>query len=441
MRLTYTQTITITSLGLIFLGGFLLCLPISSRTDEWTQPLDAIFTAISAVSVTGLVLFDTFTHWSVVGQIIILLLIQIGGIGFMTVITMFSVFLKRKIGLHERQILVQSAGLLKLGGVVRLIKRIIIITLCIEAIGAFFLAFRFCPQMGMTNGIYYAVFHSISSFCNAGFDLMGKYGQFSSLTSYAKDAVVSLTVMLLIILGGMGFIVLDDIRMHRFNAHKYSLHTKITLSVSGMLILLGFVLFYVFENNGQLADFTFGEKIIASLFQSVTPRTAGYNSIDTSGLTEASVLLTIALMFIGGSSGSTAGGIKTSTLAILVMSAVSSIRRTNSMTIYKRTINDKTFRYAASIVSIYLFMIIAAAVIICAVEPVSLKEALFESTSALGTVGLSLGITPALGITAKTVITFLMFAGRLGWITLLLAFAKKHIAPTIKRPGEKILIG
>jgi trk system potassium uptake protein TrkH len=441
LKLTYTQVITITFSALILFGGILLCLPIASRSGGWTPPLDALFTSTSAACVTGLVLYDTWTHWSLFGQIVILFLFQIGGIGFMTVITMFSIFLKRKIGLYERQVLVQSTGLLKLGGVVQLIKRIVLLSLCIELIGAALLALRFCPLMGVKSGIYNAVFHSVSAFCNAGFDLMGKYGQFSSLGYFVKDFPVIITLILLIVSGGIGFVVLDDICIYKFKTEKYSLHTKITLTVTGILILLGLILFYLFESNGMLAGFTVPEKLLAALFQSVTARTSGFYAIDTPGLKEASVILAMAFMFIGGGSGSTAGGIKTSTLAILVLSAVNSTRRVNKMLIFKRNLSDKTVKYASSIVTIYLFVVLAAAIIICSVEPFSLREALFESVSALGTAGLSLGITPILGNAAKTVVIILMFSGRLGWITLLLAFARKHIDPAFERPGEKILIG
>ena len=419
----------------------MLCLPIASRSGVRTPPLDALFTSTSAACVTGLVLYDTFTHWSLFGQIVILSLFQIGGIGFMTVITMFSIFLKRKIGLYERQVLVQSTGLLKLGGVVQLIKRIVLLSLCIELVGSALLALRFCPLMGVKTGVYNAVFHSISAFCNSGFDLMGKYGQFSSLGYFVKDFPVTITLVFLIITGGIGFVVLDDICIYKFRFEKYSLHTKITLTVTGILILLGLILFYVFESNGLLAGFTVPQKLLAALFQSVTARTSGFYAIDTAGLKEASVILAMVFMFIGGGSGSTAGGIKTSTLAILVLSAVNSTRKMNKMLIFKRNLSDKTVKYASSIVTIYLFAVITSAIIICSFEPFSLREALFESVSALGTAGLSLGITPVLGSAAKTVVILLMFSGRLGWITLLLAFAKKHIDPAFDRPGEKILIG
>lgn len=359
----------------------------------------------------------------------------------MTVITMFSIFLKRKIGLYERQVLVQSTGLLKLGGVVNLIKRIVLLSLCIEFAGAVCLALRFCPLMGIKSGIYNAVFHSVSAFCNAGFDLMGKYRPYSSFSFFVKDFPVNIIFVFLIVTGGIGFVVLDDIRIYKFKTEKYSLHSKITLTVTGLLISLGLILFYAFESSGLFAGFTVTEKLTASLFQSVTSRTSGFNAVDTSRLKESSVILAMVFMFIGGGSGSTAGGIKTSTLAILVMSAVNSTRKMNKMLIYKRKLSDKTVKYASSIVTIYLFVVLTAAIIICSVEPFPFREVLFESVSALGTAGLSLGITPVLGNAAKTVIIVLMFSGRLGWVTLLLAFAKKHIDPPFERPGEKILIG
>jgi trk system potassium uptake protein TrkH len=310
-----------------------------------------------------------------------------------------------------------------------------------EFIGAVLLALHFCPLMGFKSGVYNAVFHSVSAFCNAGFDLIGKYGQFSSLSYFVHDFPVTITLVLLIITGGIGFVVLDDIRIYKFKFEKYSLHTKITLTVTGILIVLGAILFCAFEFNGVFADFNVPEKLLASVFQSVTSRTSGFSAIDTSDLKEASVILAMVFMFIGGGSGSTAGGIKTSTLAILVMSTVNSTRKMNKMMIYKRMLSDKTVKYASSIVTIYLFVVVTAAILICCAEPFSLRETLFECVSALGTAGLSLGITPLLGSAAKIIVIVLMFSGRLGWLTLLLAFAKKHVDPSFERPGEKILIG
>ncbi|MCL2138099.1 MAG: Trk family potassium uptake protein [Treponema sp.] len=419
----------------------MLCLPIASKNREWTPYSQSFFTSANALCITGFLLYDTWTHWSFFGQLIILLLFQIGGIGFMTIITMFSVFIKRKIGLHERQLLLQSAGVLKLGGVVRLIKRVFAISLIIELAGACFLAIRFIPEMGFLDGAWNAIFHSVSAFCNAGYDLMGKYSEFSSLRLFVNDTLVNLTIIILIILGGIGFLVLDDIVIHKFKFRKFTLNSKLTLSVTGILILLGWVLFYLFEKDRAYVHLSENSKILASLFQSVTPRTAGFYTIEPSLLKDASIFLTIVLMFIGGSSGSTAGGIKTTTLIILVLNSLNSFRKTRSMVAFKRRLDDKTAKRAAAIVSIYVFAIVTATLLLCAMEPYSLKEALFDSVSALGTVGLSIGATATLSFMGKLVIVILMFAGRIGWVTLLLALVKKRIDPPMERPKEKILIG
>lgn len=441
LKLSYTQTIALGFAVLICVGALILCLPISSRSGEWTSPLDTLFTATSATCVTGLVLYDTYTQWSIVGQLVILFLIQLGGIGFMTVITMFSIFMKRRIGLHERQLLVQSAGTLRLSGVVRLIKRIVTGSICFELLGAALLATRFCPQMGFWRGIYNAIFHSVSAFCNAGFDLMGKYGEFSSLTSYAGDSVVSLTIAMLIVIGGIGFVVWDDIVKHKWKFGEYTLHSKIVLTVTGLLIGAGWILFYLFEARGVLSGLNGTDKVIAALFQSVTPRTAGFNIIDMAGLSESGSFLTIILMFIGGSSGSTAGGIKTTTLAVLFLSAFASSRKIRHVKVYKRRIEDSIVREAGAFFTVYITTVTSATMLLCAIEPFSLKEILFEVVSAIGTVGLTIGITPFLGAASKAVIILLMFIGRVGWLTLAIALAGKHFDPPVERVPEKILIG
>lgn len=441
LKLSHTQTIACGFVVLIFIGALILCLPISSRSGEWTSLLDTLFTATSATCVTGLVLYDTYTQWSIVGQLVILFLIQLGGIGFMTVITMFSIFMKRRIGLHERQLLVQSAGTLKLSGIIRLIKRIVIGSLCFELSGAVLLAIRFCPQMGFWEGVYNAIFHSVSAFCNAGFDIMGKYGQYSSLTSYVGDPVISLTISMLIVIGGIGFVVWDDIAKNKWRFREYSLHSKIVLTVTGMLIGVGWLLFYLFEARGVLSEFSVTDKVIAALFQSITPRTAGFNTIDIAGLSESGSFLTIILMFIGGSSGSTAGGIKTTTLAVLFLNVFASSRKMRHVNVYKRRIEDNLIREASAFIIVYLTTVTAATMLICVFEPFSLKQILFEVVSAIGTVGLTVGVTPSLGSVAKVVIILLMFVGRVGWLTLVFALAGKHFDPPIERVPEKILIG
>ncbi len=441
LKFSYTQTIAFGFALIILVGALILCLPISSRSGEWTSLLDTLFTATSATCVTGLVLYDTYMQWSIVGQLVILFLIQLGGIGFMTVITMFSIFMKRRIGLHERQLLVQSAGTLRLSGVVRLIKRIVIGSVFFELSGAALLATRFCPQMGLWRGIYNAIFHSVSAFCNAGFDIMGKYGQFSSLTSYAGDPVVSLTISMLIVIGGIGFVVWDDIAKLKWRFREYTLHSKIVLTVTVILIGAGWLLFYIFEARGVLSELSGTDKMIAALFQSITPRTAGFNIVDMANLSESGSFLTIILMFIGGSSGSTAGGIKTTTLAVLFLNVFASSRKIRHVKVYKRRIEDNLVREAGAFFTVYLATVTAATMLLCAIEPFSLKEILFEVVSAIGTVGLTIGITPYIGTVSKVVIILLMFVGRVGWLTLVFALAGKHFDPPVERVPEKILIG
>ncbi len=277
-KLTYTQFVALGFLAIIIIGGLLLSLPIASVSGTWTPLMDAMYTATSATCVTGLAVYDTYLHWSLFGQVVILSLIQVGGVGFMTIITLFSILMKRQIPLHERKLLMQSAGTMKVGGVVQLIKQVALATFIFEGIGAGLLSIRFIPEMGVVTGIYYAVFHSISAFCNAGFDLMGRFEAFSSLTRYAADPLVNLTICALIIIGGLGFIVWSDISTHRFHFQRYQLHSKIVLAMTGFLLVFGTLLFFLLEFNATQAGMTFGQRILASVFESVTPRTAGFNT-------------------------------------------------------------------------------------------------------------------------------------------------------------------
>ena len=441
-KLTYTQIIALGFFLIILTGGILLTLPISSRSGEFTPFLNALFTATSATCVTGLVVYDTFTHWSLFGQIVIICMIQIGGIGFMTIITMLSIFLKRKIGLNERKLLMQSAGSIQIGGVVALILRIIKGTIIFEGIGAILLSIRFIPEMGFVRGIYNAVFHAISAFCNAGFDLMGRFEQFSSLTRYSDDILVNLTIMSLIVIGGIGFIVWSDVIKFKFNLKKYELHSKIVLTATASLIIVGALVFFVFESkNGVLANSSIKESILVSLFQSVTPRTAGFNTINWADITQGTSLFTIFLMLVGGSPGSTAGGMKTTTLVVLIMSAVASSRQQNGITIFKRKLDGETVKQASAVFTLYFTGFLVGSLLLCYFEPNSAIVIMFEVSSALGTVGSSMGITTTLCSVSKVVIMILMYAGRVGALTLMLTLsAKKKTAP-IERPTEKILIG
>ncbi len=443
LNLTYTQYIALSFLIPILSGAVLLTLPCMSRSGQWTPFLDALFTATSATCVTGLIVHDTYTFWSTPGQIIILVLIQVGGVGLMTVIAFFSLLMKRQISLHERKLLMQSAGAIKVGGIVSLVKKILLLTFCIELIGALLLSIRFCqdPEIGFARGLYFSIFHSISAFCNAGFDLMGFKEQYSSLTSYCSDPLVTLTIVILIILGGLGFFIWSDLEQKKWHFSRYALHSKIALTATGILIVGSTILFFIFEYTHTQSGMIFSERILASLFDAVSPRTAGFNTSDLAQLSESSTMLTIILMFIGANPGSTAGGIKTTTLFVLVLSISATCHHSSNITVFKRKLEDTIARQAAAIATIYLIAIFTCSMIIGAIEPYSLKEILFETTSAAGTVGSTLGITPLLSSVSKILLILLMYAGRIGGLTLALVLAEKREYIPVERPIEKILIG
>ena len=377
--LTYPQLVVLGYFLIITIGTALLSFPAATRSNAPIGFVDALFTATSATCVTGLVLYDTFTHWSLFGQIVIMTLIQIGGLGFMAVITMFSFFLRRRIGLKERGLLRESVNSLYLGGVVLLIKRLLIGTFLFEGLGAVILSVRFVPQMGLTTGIFNGIFHSISAFNNAGFDLMGKYGEYSSLISYAGDPVVTLTIMGLIIVGGIGFFVWDDILKHRHRFKEYQLHTKIVFVTTGFLIIWGAIVFFLFERTNLLNGLPLGKQILVSLFSSVTPRTAGFSVVDMAQSAPGTRLLTMILMFIGGSPGSTAGGIKTTTFAALVISAWSSLKNTKGDNVFGRQLEESTLRRANTVVVINLLLVLVSSLVISATNPaLALGDFFFE---------------------------------------------------------------
>lgn len=440
-KLTYTQIIAAGFMGVILFGAFLLSLPIASKSGTGTPFLDALFTATSATCVTGLVVYDTYTHWSVFGQIVILLLIQTGGLGFMSLVTMTSIVLGRRIGLSERKLLIQSANIMELGGSVALLKRIVIATAIFELSGAILLATRFCPLFGFKTGIYYSVFHSVSAFCNAGIDIFGVFEPFCSLAPFENDPVVILTVAALIIIGGIGFIVWDDIYHKKFHFRTYRLHTKLVLIITAALLISGTILFFIFEYNNTLLEKSLPQKLLSSFFMSATPRTAGFATADIGEISDSSSLLTMLLMFIGGSPGSTAGGIKTTTFAALLIATLAASRHVPNVNVFKRRIENSIVRQATSIFCIYLFTTMAATMLICAISPFGLKDVLIEVISAAGTVGLSTGITPHLNAVSKITVMLLMYGGRVGILTLALALAEKHQVVPVDRPAEKIMIG
>ena len=440
-KLSYTRIIALFFLGVIILGTLLLTLPISSKSREWTPLLDCAFTATSATCVTGLIVYDTFSHWSLFGQTVIISMIQVGGLGVMTIITMFSVFLKKKISLHERKLLMESSGTVRKSGIIRLLKQIVTGTLIFEGTGALLLATRFCPELGFFNGLRYSVFHSVSAFCNAGFDLMGRYGSFSSLTPFADDAVVNLTICILIITGGIGYLVWQDVLNFKSDFKKYSLQSKIVLVTSAVLVLGGWLLMLVCEWNSSMAQLSPGEKILAAFFQSVTARTAGFNTVPLNELSSAGLMAMVVLMFIGGSPGSTAGGVKTTTVAVMIIELIAVARGEKSATVFKRRLEEDTVKKAGAIITIYMLAITLAVIIIGAVEGLPLGDVVFEVVSAAATVGLTTGITPTLGAVSHLILMLLMYGGRLGGLTLMIAFAERQQTAMLTRPMEKIQIG
>lgn len=440
--LSYTRMIALGYFLTIALGTLFLSLPVASRNHQFPGLLNALFTSTSATCVTGLVVFDTYTHWSLFGQIVILILIQIGGLGFMTIVTMFSFLLKRRIGLRERSLLRESVNTMYIGGIVRLTKKVLFGTLLFESVGAILLSFRFIPKMGWLEGIYNGVFHSVSAFCNAGFDIMGKYGQFSSLVGYSDDYLVNFTIMALIIIGGIGFFVWDDIYKHKYDFKKYQLHTKIVLVVTTLLTILGAISFYFLEKENLFVGMSAKEKMLASVFCSVTPRTAGFNTVDTGALTSASKLLTVVFMFVGGSPGSTAGGIKTVTVAVILISLWSSLKNRKYDNVFGRRLEDHALRRASAIGTINMFLILVASILVCSTNnSLTMGDVLFETTSAIGTVGLSSGIVTRMNAFAQTIIILLMYCGRVGSMSFALLFAEHGVPSSVVNPKEKINIG
>lgn len=440
-RLSPARLISLGFVVVILVGAGLLTLPFASK-GEPAGFLDALFTATSATCVTGLVVRDTATAWSGFGQTVILCLIQLGGLGFMTVITMISYALGKHLGLYNRKILMQSAGNTTLSGVGSLIRRIVPFTFLFELFGAAALAIRFIPRFGWGRGIWFSVFHSISAFCNAGFDLMGtETEKFASLTAYRSDSLVTVTISLLIIVGGLGFLVWRDLFQNKLRWSKYQLHTKLVIVTTAILLGGGWLLFMILESNASLGGMTFGDKLLASFFQSVTPRTAGFNTADLNAMSEGGNVLTNVLMLIGGSPGSTAGGIKTTTVAVLLLSTLASARGHTRVTVFRYSIDRDMIRQACSIICLYLMMAITAIVAICAFDPVTVKQAMFEVNSAIATVGLSLGITSTLSAASRVALILLMYAGRIGVLTFILVFSERRTEPPVDRPNGKILIG
>lgn len=427
---------------IILLGAVLLMLPVSSATGQFTNFLDSFFTSTSATCVTGLVRFDTYSHWSWFGKAVILCLIQIGGLGFMTMAISIIALTKMRIGIATRVVLQNSISAPQVGGIVKLTKRIFLGTAIIESCGAVLLSVYFIPKLGVLKGIVYSIFHSVSAFCNAGFDLMGYREQFASLKYQSGDWYFNIIIMSLIVIGGLGFVVWFDLIDTKFKVKKLRLQSKLVLTVSGILIILGAAAIYLFEINGSLyQNMSFSEKMLASLFQSVSARTAGFNSVDLAALTEPSICMMICLMFIGGSTGSTAGGLKTTTFSVLVLSIFSTVRRKKDLEAYGRRLEDGIGRTAACIFTLYIVTVLISAMVVANIENVSILEAMFECVSAIATVGLTLGITTQVGAATEIILIILMMLGRIGSVTVLLALFSDKGKIISKHAQEKIQIG
>ena len=435
-KLTSFQIIIIGFWGVIIFGTFLLMLPFSSRSGLATPFFEALFTSTSAVCVTGLIIHDTATYWSVFGQIVILLLIQIGGMGVITVAASFAMISGRKISLMQRSTMQEAISAPKVGGIVRLTGFIVRVTLVMELLCAAVMAPVFCRDFGK-KGLWMALFHSVSAFCNAGFDLLGVRTPFSSLTSYAANPVINFTIMFLIVVGGIGFLTWDDIRANRLHLRKYRMQSKVILCTTAVLLIVPAMYFYFFEFD----DLTRKERLLSSLFQAVTPRTAGFNTVELTDLSEAGQFITIALMLIGGSPGSTAGGLKTTTIAVLFTTAISTFRRRENANIFGRRIDDDVVKNATTISLMYITLCCTGGLIISVSEGLPMITCLFGTASAVGTVGLSLGITPELKLLSRVVLILLMFFGRVGGLTLIFAALSGVQKKVSKLPKEKITVG
>lgn len=436
-HLTSFQVIILSFASVILIGTVLLMLPVSSRQGVVTPFNEALFTSTSAVCVTGLVVQDTASYWSDFGQVVILLLIQVGGMGVITVALSLALASGKKISLMQRSIMQEAISAPKVGGVMHFVGFVIKISLVTELIGALIMMPYFSSEYGM-RGIWMSFFHSVSAFCNAGFDLMGTDSQkFVSLMGFADNPIINITVIMLIIVGGIGFLTWQDVATYGYHIKKYRMQSKVILFTTAILILLPFVYFYLFEYN----DLSVNKRVLASLFQAVTPRTAGFNTVDLTELSGAGLCIMIILMLIGGSPGSTAGGMKTTTIAVLVSNAVSVFRRGGEVHFFGRSVEEDVIKNASTILIMYIFTFIGGGIVISMVEGLPIGICLFETASAIGTVGLTLGITSQLGIISQCVLIVLMFLGRVGGLTLIYAAISGVKNTKSRLPHEKLTVG
>ena len=436
-RLSSFKIIILGFAGVILLGALMLMLPISSTGGNVTPFNETLFTSTSAVCVTGLVVRDTGSYWSTFGQTVILALIQIGGLGVVTVAASFALLSGRKISLMQRSTMQDAISAPKVGGIVRLTRFILRGTFLIELLGALAMLPVFCRDYGW-RGIWMAVFHSVSAFCNAGFDILGTGNNlYPSLTSYTGSPIINITIMLLIVTGGIGFLTWDDICENKLHFHHYRMQSKVILVTTAFLLVLPAIFFFFVD----FSSLPIGKRVLASFFQSVTPRTAGFNTVTLSDMTGASQAVMIFLMMIGGSPGSTAGGMKTTTLAVLVANAAATFRQHESVQFFGRRIECGVVKTAATVVTMYLALFFGGAIFISVYENLPLSSCLYETASAVGTVGLTLGITPQLHIPSQMVLIMLMYLGRVGGLTLIYAALSGKRAETAKLPLDQIAVG
>ena len=420
------------------MGCLLLMLPSSTVEKVGTSFSDALFTSTSAICVTGLVIHDTASYWSMQGQLIIMVLIQIGGMGVITAASAIAILSGRKIGLMQRSTMQESISATQVGGIVRLTGFILRAMLAIELLGAIFMAPVFCEEFGMKKGVWYAVFHSVSAFCNAGFDILGTTEQtFPSLTGYIANPLINLVIMLLIVIGGIGFLTWDDIYTKKYHFRQYCMQSKVILLTSLFLIFVPAAFFFFRDFAGMPVK----ERTLCALFQSVTTRTAGFNTADLSGMTGASQAIMIVLMMIGGAPGSTAGGMKITTFAVLTANASATFRQREDTQMFGRRVGQEVLKNASTILMMYLFLVLMGGMVISVAENLPISECLFETASAVGTVGLTLGITPRLGVLSKGILIALMFLGRVGGLTLVYAAMPGRKSAHAKMPLEKINVG
>ncbi|MGN0668098.1 MAG: TrkH family potassium uptake protein [Angelakisella sp.] len=435
--LTSFQLIILGFADVILLGALILMLPVASASGAWTPFRESLFTSTSAVCVTGLVIYDSGSYWSGFGQGVILLLIQIGGLGVITMAATFLMLAGKNISLKERSAMQDAISAPAVGGIVRLTRFILKGTFFIELLGALAMLPVFCRDYG-SRGIWMSVFHSVSAFCNAGFDILGRPGNlYPSLTAYIADPLINIIVVLLIVTGGIGFLTWDDVCTHRLHLRRYRMQSKVILAATGLLILFPAVLFFFTD----FSDLPMEQRFLASLFQAVTPRTAGYNTADLTAMTEASRAVMTVLMLIGGAPGSTAGGMKVTTLTVLTANAFATFRRRAEPQLFHRRLEGAAIRNASTILMLYLTLFFTGAVIISTAEGLPLSACLYETASAVGTVGLTLGLTPQLGALSQWILIVLMFLGRVGGLTLIYAAYSGRDLSCARFPQEKITVG